>query len=472
MIIPVILCGGGGTRLWPLSRPDEPKPFLPLVDGRSTFSLTLERLAGNPLFGPSVIVASAAHRYAVSRALQEARLNAAILVEPAPRDTAPAVAAAAAFVAGADAFATLLVLPADHLIRDTKGFAATIAAAAPVADSGRIVIFGIAPEEPSPNFGYIKPGEALATKTAMSVDGFVEKPDAQKASEMMSEGWLWNAGIFLMRAATALAELGQHAPAVAAAARTAVSQGQGDGNALVLAREPFMTAPAISFDRAVMEKTQQAAVVAGRFDWSDLGTWESIFALAKKDPNGNAVSGDVVVFDTNDSMVSSTRAKVAVAGLDNVLVVATDDSVLVTTRERAASLKDVVAAVNGAPEKVIGDYVRHYRPWGHYQALALGERHQVKRLVVNPGQRLSLQLHHQRAEHWTVVEGAAEVTVGPDSKSLKTRGLQVGQSIDIPRESIHRLANRGAIPLVIIEVQNGEYLGEDDIVRIEDDYGR
>jgi mannose-1-phosphate guanylyltransferase/mannose-6-phosphate isomerase len=472
VIIPVILCGGVGTRLWPMSRPDEPKPFLPLVDGRSTFALTLERLAGNRLFGPLVVMASAVHRPAVSRALAEAGVNAAILIEPSPRDTAPAIAAAAAFIAGADAFASMLVLPADHLIRDKAGFAATVAAAVPVADSGRIVLFGIAPDSPASTFGYIKPGETLATRTAMSVDGFVEKPDAEKAAELISVGWLWNGGIFLMRAATALSEIGRHAPAIASAARSAVTQGSGDGNALVLAREPFMTAPSISFDHAVMEKTELGAVVAARFDWSDLGTWESVFSTAAKDDNGNAVAGDVMLVDTRDSYISSARPKVGVVGLDNVVVVASDDAVLVTTRERAATVKELAAAIAAAPEKNIGDFVRHYRPWGHYQTLALGDRHQVKRLVINPGQRLSLQVHAQRGEHWTVVAGAAEVTVGPDTKSLKTRTVAENQSIDIPRGAIHRIANRGQAPLTVIEVQNGDYLGEDDIVRIEDDYGR
>jgi mannose-1-phosphate guanylyltransferase/mannose-6-phosphate isomerase len=472
VIIPVVLCGGAGSRLWPMSRPDEPKPFLPLIEGRSTFSLTLERLAGNPLFGPVVVIANASHRPRLERALAEANTHAAILIEPEPRDTAAAIAAAAAFVAGADAFASLLVLPADHLIRDTTGFTATVAAAAPVADAGRIVLFGIAPDRPATTFGYIKPGEALSTRTAMSVEGFIEKPDAQKAAQLVAGGWLWNGGIFLLRAATATSEIGRHAPAVAAAARTAVAQGSGDGNALVLERDAFLSSPTISFDRAVMEKTDLGAVVAARFDWSDLGTWEAVFLAAEKDADDNVIAGDAMVVDTRGSYVTTARPRIGVFGLENVVVVASDDSVLVTTRDRAPAVRELAAAVAAAPERALGDFVRHYRPWGHYQTLALGARHQVKRIVVDPGHRLSLQVHSQRGEHWTMVEGSGEVTVGPDVKNLKTRTLAPGQSIDIPRGAVHRLANRGTEPLTLIEVQNGDYLGEDDIVRIEDDYGR
>jgi mannose-1-phosphate guanylyltransferase/mannose-6-phosphate isomerase len=472
VIIPVILCGGGGARLWPLSRHDEPKPFLPLVEGRSTFALTLERVAHSPLFGPLVVIANRAHRWRVQRALDEAEVRGAVLLEPEPRDTAPAIAAAAAFVASADAFATLLVLPADHLIRDTRGFLATVAAAAPIADSGRIVIFGITPQGPATTFGYIKPGEALAARTAAVVDDFIEKPDAERAAELVADGWLWNSGIFLMRAATVQSELGHHALAVATAARGAVAQGTGDGNALLLARDAFLAAPAISFDHAVMEKTRQAAVVAAHFDWSDLGTWDSVSAASGKDAQGNTATGDVHLLDTRDSFVISAQPRVAVIGMSGVVVVANDESILVTTHGQAASLKALTAALAAAPERVIGDFIRHVRPWGHYQTIALGPRYQVKRIVVEPAQRLSLQMHAQRAERWTVVEGTGEVTLGRDMKALKTVTVGENQSVDIPRGAVHRLANRGAVPLTIIEVQTGDYLGEDDIVRFEDDYGR
>src|SRR4051812_28441186 len=345
-----------------MSRVDQPKPFLPLIDGRSTFSLTLERLARDPLFGPAVVVANATHRHLVRRELSAAGVNAAILLEPTPRDTTAAVAAAAVFVGGADAFATLLVLPADHVIRDARGFSASVNAAAPVAESGKIVVFGITPDHPATNFGYIKPGEPLAARTAMSVDGFIEKPDAAMAAQLVADGWLWNAGIFLLRAATASSEIGRHAPQVASNVRSAVAQGLGEGNALVLAPDAFSAAPAISFDHAVMEKTELAAVVAARFDWSDLGTWESVFAAAAKDGEGNAVSGDAVVLHSSDSFVSSSRPKVGVIGMHGVVVVASDDAVLVTTRDQTGDVKSLAAAMAALPERVIGDFVRHLRP--------------------------------------------------------------------------------------------------------------
>jgi mannose-1-phosphate guanylyltransferase/mannose-6-phosphate isomerase len=306
----------------------------------------------------------------------------------------------------------------------------------------------------------------------MTIDGFVEKPDAEKAAQLVADGWLWNAGIFLLRAATASSEIGRYAPQVAAAARSAVAQGVGEGNALLLASDAFRAAPAISFDHAVMEKTNLGAVVAARFDWTDLGTWESVFAAAAKDGEGNAVSGDAVVLGTRDSYVASTRPKLGVIGMSGVVVVASDEAVLVTTRDQTGDVKSLAAAVEALPERVIGDYVRHMRPWGHYQTLTLGDHHQVKRIVVDPGSRTSLQVHAQRSEHWTVVEGTAEVTLGNDVNALKTRLLAVNQSIDIPRGAVHRIANRAAVPLTLIEVQTGDYLGEDDIVRLEDDYGR
>ena len=472
MIIPVILCGGAGTRLWPASRADAPKPFLPLVDGTAMFALTLSRIADPTLFGQAVVVTSVAHHHLVRDALAAAGTDATVLLEPAPRDTAPAVALAAAFVAGVDPDAKLLILPADHLIRDAAGFAATVAKAAVAADNGRIVVFGIGPDRPSTGYGYIKPGAALSGLDAMAVDGFIEKPDAARASELVAAGHLWNSGIFLMRAATALAEIGKHAAAIAAAAKDAVAGATRDGTVIRLAAGPFLAAPRISFDYAVMEKTDLAAVVAAGFDWSDLGTWSAVWDAAKRDAAGNATSGDTVLVETRRSYVSTSRPRVGVVGLNDVVVVASDDAVLVTARSRADAVKDLVTAVEAAPEAVIGDFTRHTRPWGHYQALDLGDKHQVKRIVVNPGQRLSLQKHAHRAEHWTVVQGTAEVTVGMSRASLQTTTVRENQSIPIPQGAIHRMANPGTSPMILIEVQVGDYLGEDDIVRLEDDYGR
>jgi mannose-1-phosphate guanylyltransferase/mannose-6-phosphate isomerase len=366
----------------------------------------------------------------------------------------------------------MLVLPADHLIRDVAAFSASVAAARDVADAGRIVLFGVRPDRPATAYGYIEPGEAIPGRPARRVERFVEKPDAMLAADLVAGGWLWNSGIFLMRAATALSEVGRYAPAVVAATRGAVTGGVGDGPALVLARDAFLSAPAISFDHAVMEKTELGAVVEAGFDWSDLGTWESVYEASLPDGDGNVTAGNPVLVETRGSYVSSTHPRVGVVGMNDVVVVATDEAVLVTPRSRAAAVKALVATIAEAPEARLGDFVRHYRPWGHYQTLTLGERHQVKRIVVNPGQRLSLQLHAHRAEHWTVAEGTAEVTVGMTAGALSTTSVATGRSIDIPQGAVHRLANRGDAPLTVIEVQLGEYLGEDDIVRLEDDYGR
>jgi mannose-1-phosphate guanylyltransferase/mannose-6-phosphate isomerase len=470
VIIPVILCGGAGTRLWPASRADAPKPFLPLVAGCSTFALTLSRIADQTVFAPPVVVASAAHRRLVDAALSRAGITATVLVEPAPRDTAPAIAAAATVVADSDPSAILLVLPADHLIGDTKGFAATVAAALPAAEDGRIVVFGIKPDRAATAYGYVKPGAAIAGGAA-TVEVFVEKPDAATAEDLVAAGYLWNSGIFLMHAATALAEIERHAKPIAQAAREAVGGATAVGS-LTLAADPFLAAPIISFDYAVMEKTDRAAVAAAGFDWSDLGTWAAVWEAADKDAAGNVASGDAVLVDTRGSYVSTTRPRIGVVAVEDVVVVASDDAVLVTSRQRADAVKTLVAAIDAAPEAVIGDFARHHRPWGSYQSLDLGEHHQVKRIVVAPGERLSLQKHAHRAEHWTVVEGVAEVTVGMTMDTLTTKTVQARESIDIPKGAIHRLANRGATPVVVIEVQFGDYLGEDDIIRLEDDYGR
>jgi mannose-1-phosphate guanylyltransferase/mannose-6-phosphate isomerase len=471
VIIPVILCGGAGTRLWPVSRPDSPKPFLPLFNGQSTFAMTLARVSGRPLFGPIVVVAGVPHLHHVKAALEHAGLEATVLLEPASRDTAAAVAAAAMFVADADAGAMLLVLPADHLVRDHDAFAATVGAAMQAADIGRIVVFGIKPDRPSTAYGYVRPSGEVTGQRAKVVNAFVEKPDRERAAQLIAEGCLWNGGIFLMRAATALAEIRHHALAVAGAARSAVAKGIGGHHALRLA-DSYLTAPAVSFDYAVMEKTGLAAVVEAGFDWADVGNWQAVWENAAKDAAGNAVAGDAITVDSRGCYVRSARPRIGIVGLDDAIVVASDDAVLVTSRARADRVKDLVGAIDALPEAVIGDYGRHYRPWGYYQALAIGPDHQVKRIVVNPGHRLSLQKHAHRSEHWTVVAGEAEITVGMRVDDLQTRHVEANASIVIPRGAIHRLANDGAVPTTVIEVQVGEYLGEDDIVRLEDDYGR
>jgi len=472
VIIPVILCGGAGTRLWPASRTDAPKPFLPLVNGTSTFALTLARVADRSRFAEPVIVASVDHRYLVEQALAKSGTTATLLLEPVARDTAAAVAAAAVLVAAKEPGATLLVLAADHVIRDTAGFAETVAAALPAADGGRIVVFGVRPDHASTSFGYIKAGAALGQGAAKAVDAFVEKPDAKRATELIAAGYLWNSGIFLMRAATALSEMLAHAPEIAAAAKAAVGSAVVSGHVTIVAKDAFVAAPKLSIDYAVMEKTRLAAVVEAKFDWSDLGTWSAVWDAAKKDAVGNVTAGDAVLVDANNVYVSSERDTVGIVGVDDIVVVSADGAVLVTSRARSGEVRELVAAIHAGPEKLFGDFVRHHRPWGNYQSLDQGARHQVKRIVVNPGARLSLQKHFHRAEHWTVVEGIADITVGMDMESLKTTRVEPNQSVHIPLGAIHRMANPGSEPMTLIEVQIGDYLGEDDIVRLQDDYGR
>jgi mannose-1-phosphate guanylyltransferase/mannose-6-phosphate isomerase len=467
------MCGGAGKRLWPASRSESPKPFLSLVDGASTFALTLKRIADPAFYGRAVVIAGADHWHLLAAALAEAGAEADVLLEPEGRDTAAAIASAAAFVAARDPEAVLLVLAADHVIRDHAGFRAVVETALPAAAAGHIVVFGIEPTWPATGYGYIHPGMPLAVSGASTVAAFVEKPDSARARRFLADGYLWNSGIFLLSAAVALKEVATYAPAVGAAARAAIAAGKRqDGGALLLDRAAFAAAPKISFDRAVMEKTANAAVTEAAFDWSDLGTWAAVWEAATPDPGGNITIGDAILIDTTGSYVSTTRPKVGLVGVSDLVVVASDDAVLVAARSASDKVKELTVAIEQAPEAVIGDFIRHYRPWGHYQSLDQGSHHQVKRIVVNPGSRLSLQKHFHRAEHWTVVEGVAEITLGLDPAALEVKTLVANETVHIPKGAIHRMANHGSVPMTIIEVQVGDYLGEDDIVRLEDDYGR
>jgi mannose-1-phosphate guanylyltransferase/mannose-6-phosphate isomerase len=466
------MSGGAGTRLWPASRLDAPKPFLPLVDGQSTFALTLARVADRARFSEPVVVTSVDHRHLVEAALKQAGVSASLLLEPTARDTAAAVGAAAAFAAGKDKDATILVLAADHVIEDGEAFARVVDAALPAAEAGRIVVFGVKPRWPSTSFGYIKPGAATGQGGAKAVEQFVEKPDAKRATELVKGGNLWNSGIFLMRASVALSELDSHAGEISASARKAVAAGKVEGNVTTIDKGAFEAAPRKSIDYAVMEKTKLAAVVPADFDWNDLGTWSSVWDESNKDENGNVAAGNVTFLDARNNYVSSETDTVGVVGVDDLVVVSADGSLLVTTRARSAEVKDIVAAIKEKPEANFGDFIRHFRPWGNYQSLDQGPRHQVKRIVVTPGARLSLQKHFHRAEHWTVVSGIADITIGPDMEHLKTIRVNPNESVHIPLGHIHRMANPGTEPMTLIEVQIGDYLGEDDIVRLQDDYGR
>jgi mannose-1-phosphate guanylyltransferase/mannose-6-phosphate isomerase len=469
MIIPVIMSGGAGTRLWPLAREQRPKPLLPLVDGTSTFASTLARVSDSSLFGQPLVIANVAHRHMLKAAIAEAGSNATLLLEPEPRDTTAAIAAAARFVAAKDPEAILLFLAADHLVRDINGFRRTVAAARPAALDGAIVTFGVRPTHASESYGYIERGEPIPGGGGLArVRGFVEKPDAEAAFGYLERGYLWNSGNFMMSAATALAELAALAPdideVVAAATAGALAAAADE---VTMLPPSFAAARKISFDHAVMEKTGRAVVIEADFDWSDLGTWGSVWEAGGKDMAGNVVEGAATLVSARGNYVSTDRPTIGIVGLDDIVVVASDDTVLVAPRGRSDAVKALVAEINRRPEPLVGDRARHYRPWGYYQSLDLGSAHQVKRIVVAPGQRLSLQSHRHRSEHWTVVEGVAEVTV--DDRVLS---LRPNESVYIPLGAIHRAANPGDVPATLIEVQCGDYLGEDDIVRYEDDYGR
>jgi mannose-1-phosphate guanylyltransferase/mannose-6-phosphate isomerase len=365
----------------------------------------------------------------------------------------------------------VLVLAADHVIREPEKFTGAVLSALPAAEAGSIVVFGLRPTYPATGFGYIHAGGVLKG-AAHAVAQFVEKPDRELAEEFIAAGYLWNSGIFLMKATTVLTEMGLRAADVLAAAKNAMRGAAADGNAIILDQAAFAAAPKRSFDYAVMEKTKHAAVVAADFDWSDVGTWAAVWDVGVKDVDGNVLVGDAYAVDSQNAYVATDAYRVGVVGIDDAVVVASAGAVLVTTREHSGAVKDLVAAMAATPEKVAGDFVRHFRPWGYYQSLDQGAGYQVKRIVVNPGARLSLQVHQHRAERWTVVEGAADVTVGMDKASLQTMRLEPGGHVKIPKGAIHRMANPGTTPMAIIEVQIGHYLGEDDITRLEDDYGR
>ncbi len=469
MIIPVIMCGGAGTRLWPLSRDHRPKPLLPLLAGTSTLAATVARVASPALFGPPLVVANRDHRYMIAAALAEMGSEGQLILEPEARDTTAAIAAATLWIAARHPDAVMLVLAADHLIKDVDGFRRTVAEARAAAEDGAIVTFGVRPTFPATSYGYIQRGEALPEGHGLyRVSAFVEKPDVQTARRYVSAGNLWNSGNFMMRVPVARAELDAHAPDIMATVAGAIAGARTEDDGSAMLADSFRQARRISFDHAVMERTARAAVIDAGFDWSDLGTWGSVWEAADKDEQQNVTQGRVTLLSASGNYVSSDGTAIGLVGVDDLVVVASDDTVLVAPRSQSDAVKALVAEVNGRPaEPTVADRRRHYRPWGHYQSIDLGPSHQVKRLVVNPGQRLSLQKHRFRSEHWTVVEGVAEVTV--DDKVL---ALNPDESVYIPLGAIHRAANHGTVPVTIVEVQCGTYLGEDDIVRIEDDYGR
>jgi mannose-1-phosphate guanylyltransferase/mannose-6-phosphate isomerase len=466
-IVPVVLAGGAGTRLWPVSRDALPKQFLPLVGDRSTYQDTLLRVAEGDLFAPPIVITGADFRFFARRQAEDIDIDATVVIEPMRRDSGPAVAAAAAFAKSRDPDAVVLALAADHVILDVEEFRTTCLAGLKAAEAGHIVTFGITPSAPKTSYGYIRRGKPIGSAQVYAVEAFVEKPNADTAARYVAEGYLWNSGNFLFRAEVLLAELTRYEPAMVTAVEMAVAGANNDLGFVRLAPEAFATAPQKSIDYAVMEKTDRAAVVAGNFRWSDIGSWDAIFDIAERDKSGNAVHGTVVTSDARNCVIHSVDRLTAVLGADDLVVVSTPDAVLVVPRARAQEVRELVAKLKSEKRAEATEHRRGHRPWGYYDSIDKGERFQVKRIVVRPGGTLSLQKHHHRAEHWVVVRGTAEVTIGSEVKSIHEN-----ESIYIPIGAVHRLANQGKIPLELIEVQTGSYLGEDDIVRIEDVYKR
>jgi mannose-1-phosphate guanylyltransferase/mannose-6-phosphate isomerase len=465
-IIPLIMCGGAGTRLWPASREVRPKQFLPLFGERSTFQDTLLRVSDADLFDRPVIITNAAYRFMVREQLVEIGVDADVLLEPMRRDSGPAIAAGSAFAQTRDSEAVVLALAADHVVRDTAAFLAACREGLAAADSGRIVTFGIEPERPATEYGYINPG-AIVTGQVRAIEKFVEKPDQATAAEYVAAGYLWNSGNFMFRAAVLLDEYRKFDAASVQAVTDSVTKAGRDLGFVTLEGDAFGAAKAISIDYAVMEKTRHAAVVPVSCGWSDVGSWRAVWELSDKDTLGNAAQGAAVFEDSRNCNVVSDRAMVALEGVDDLVVVATEDAVLVSRQKDANGLKRLVAKVRNVAPKVTEEHIKVHRPWGSYQSVDNGDRHQVKRIIVKPGNRLSLQKHHHRSEHWIVVRGAALVTIDDRVKTVHEN-----ESIYIPIGAVHRLENPGKIQLELIEVQTGSYLGEDDIIRIEDVYRR
>jgi len=460
--VPVILCGGSGSRLWPLSRKDYAKQHIPLFDGPSLFRRTLRRVAGGG-FGKPIAITAAGTRFLVADQAGETPLD--IVLEPEGRDTLAAVTAAACLAARRDPEATVLVMPSDHFIPDASAFAAAVAAAGALAAGGRIVTLGLRPTAPATGYGYIARGAPLGPG-AFAVERFVEKPDAARAAELVAQGCLWNAGIFCFRADTALAEIGALAPGVRETVERAIAEGGDDFGALLLG-DAFREAPRISFDHAVMERTRAAAVVEADLDWSDIGDWRAVWQQSPRDAEGVAREGRVFAVDVRDSYLRSEGRLVCALGVEGLAVVDTADAVLVAPIARAQEVRQLVAGLEEGGFAEARSPARVHRPWGWYQTMDKGERFRVKRILVHPGRRLSLQRHHHRAEHWVVVRGTAEVV-----RDDETLLLRENESVYLPLGCLHRLSNPGRIPVEIIEVQTGSYLEEDDIVRTEDDFGR
>jgi mannose-1-phosphate guanylyltransferase / mannose-6-phosphate isomerase len=459
------MCGGAGTRLWPASREGRPKQFLWLFGAQSTFQDTIHRVSNPALFARPIIVTNAQYRFMVAEQLAEIGAEADILLEPARRDSGPAIAAGVAHARKRNDNPIIVALAADHVISDPAAFAKACLAAQAALDD-RIVTFGVYPTRPATEYGYIRPGASVGSNI-FAVDQFVEKPDETTAKRYVKEGYLWNSGNFMFRADLLLAEYEKFEPQSCSAILAAVEHAGADLGFITLENESFARAGAKSIDYAVMERTKRGAVMPVAYGWSDVGSWQAVWELSNRDKLDNFAHGSVVFVDSHGCHVMSDKHVVALFGVENLVVVTTTDAVLVAKRENGDGLRRLVQELKKVAPAITEEHLRVHRPWGSYQAIDSGPRFQVKRIVVKQGGRLSLQMHHHRAEHWIVVRGTARVTIGDETKTIHEN-----ESTYIPIGAKHRLENPGKIDLELIEVQTGSYLGEDDIVRIEDDYRR
>lgn len=472
MITPVLLCGGAGTRLWPLSRKSYPKQFASLVSDTTLFQASAQRLAGEGFTSPMVLTNSD-FRFIVTEQLSEIGIDpGSILIEPSGKNTAPAVLAAALYLEKTDPDGLLLIAPADHVVPDAEAFRAAVLAGVPAAKNGRLVTFGIKPTHAETGYGYLELTEDPDgfSARALPLNRFVEKPDAAHAQEMLEAGtFLWNAGIFLFSVKTILAAFRAHAPNLMEPVQAAMDQAQPDLGFLRIAPKPWEKVEDISIDYAVMERAENLAVVPFFDGWSDLGGWDAVLRETGQDARGVALSGAATALDCDNTLLRSEDDTLEIVGigLKNIVAVAMPDAVLIADAGRAQDVKLAVAALKAKQAKQAENFPKDHRPWGWFESLVIGKRFQVKRIVVHPGAALSLQSHHHRSEHWIVVEGTAKVTIGEDVKLVSEN-----QSVYIPLGVVHRMENPGKLPMVLIEVQTGSYLGEDDIIRYEDVYAR
>lgn len=471
-MIAVILSGGCGSRLWPMSRNNRPKQFIPVIGDQTLFQATVARANLLEDVESCLFVCNEAHRFTVAEQLElSGSRNHQIILEPAARNTAAAIAVATlhAQAENPQDDPELIVMPSDHVINDIQVFQASVKKARSISDMGALVSLGVIPKTAHTGYGYIRRGKRLASKKhGYHVDGFIEKPDLDTATELVSSpDYYWNSGILLFRASTMIKELEKHAPEVLNAAQLALADSTQDMDFLRLSADAFMKSPSISIDYAVMEHTTHAAVVPMEAGWNDIGTWDAVWDISSKDGTGNVSRGDVTMLNAHDNLVFADHRLVSVVGVKDVIVIETRDSVLIAHRQHSEQVRELVDKLKDNDRKEVVDHRQVHRPWGWYDSVDEGGRFKVKRIMVKPGEKLSLQKHRHRAEHWVVVQGTAEVQCDD-----RTFLLSENESTYIPLGSVHRLSNPGRIPLEIVEIQSGSYLGEDDIIRIHDNYGR